>query len=224
MRNKQSKIQEFCEPIRVDCNIILKINKPSPVTSKQRKEKCKFPPQIYRQILVFQAKQKDTKKVNFTTKKMEFLLDFNKTQKSTKVLKFLKFLEANIPKEQDEAIKSVVRLLKGNKVQYKEANELLDIILGAIIFNDREEDELIVEEKDEGHTDNPTPGGSKDIVIPEKKSDPEPKLGPKTDPKTDPKICHFYKNGKCKYNSECKFSHPPMCYKFRANGAIKYNN
>ena len=35
---------------------------------------------------------------------MEFLLDFKKTQKSTKVRKFL---EANIPKEQEKAIRII---------------------------------------------------------------------------------------------------------------------
>ena len=75
---------------------------------------------------------------------MEFLLDFSKTQTSTKVLKFI---EANIPKEKDEDLKSVQRLLKGNKLDYMTANSLLEIILGAIIFNDGEDDILIEKSK-----------------------------------------------------------------------------
>ena len=62
---------------------------------------------------------------------MEFLLDFNKTQKSSKVLKFI---EDNLPKDKDEAQKSVQRLLRANKLQYKEANEVLDILLAAFFF------------------------------------------------------------------------------------------
>ena len=77
---------------------------------------------------------------------MEFLFDFSKTKMSSKVLKFI---EDNIPKDKEEDIKSVQRLLKGYKLAYKEANSVLEIVFAAIIFNDGEEDILIENQKEE---------------------------------------------------------------------------
>ena len=48
---------------------------------------------------------------------MEFLINFDKTEISSKVMEFL---EINLTQEEDK--KSFARLLKENKLLYKEAN------------------------------------------------------------------------------------------------------
>ena len=51
---------------------------------------------------------------------MEFLINFDKTEISSKVMEFL---EINLTQEEDK--KSFARLLKGNKLLYKEANAFI---------------------------------------------------------------------------------------------------
>ena len=50
---------------------------------------------------------------------MEFKLNFEKPEISKKVIKFL---EANLPKEEDK--QSIRRLEKGNKLSYMDANSI----------------------------------------------------------------------------------------------------
>ena len=72
----------------------------------------------------------------------------------------------------------------------------------------------------------PIPVGSgtqKPILMSIEKNDDDKKSDLKKDLKQDPKICHFYKNGKCRHHTECQFSHLSICKKFRANGSIKFN-
>ena len=50
-------------------------------------------------------------------------------------------MDANVTKEED--MKSLARLVKGNKLQYKDANSLVECILKAIVIDDGSEDVLI---------------------------------------------------------------------------------
>ena len=66
---------------------------------------------------------------------MEIFLNFNKGFISEKVINFL---DQNIL---DESIKkSLARIFKGNKLQYMEANVLIDLLLKALIIEDGEEE------------------------------------------------------------------------------------
>ena len=37
----------------------------------------------------------------------------------------------------------------------------------------------------------------------------------KEDPKSKKTLCKFFRNGRCKFGSECKFDHPKMRFKFK---------
>ena len=66
---------------------------------------------------------------------MEFYLNFDKDAVSTKVMEFL---EINLTNEEDK--KSFSRLLKGNKLLYKEANAFIDTLLRALTIEDGKDD------------------------------------------------------------------------------------
>ena len=91
---------------------------------------------------------------------------------------------------------------------------------------ERGEDTLIEKKKDDG-TDNaganPTPGGSGTQKQIEKPKNNESNPKKKSDSKSFKVLCRFYNNGKCKFNKDCRFDHPIICNKFRANGSAKFN-
>ena len=66
---------------------------------------------------------------------MEFFLNFEKPHISVKVFNFL---EQNI--KEDEARNNLMRLTKGLKLQYKEANACIETLLKALTMEDGAED------------------------------------------------------------------------------------
>ena len=84
---------------------------------------------------------------------MEFFLNFDKKDISAKVMEFL---EINIDQEDDK--KSFARILKGNKLYYKEANLFIETLLRALTIEDGKEDKPFSPRKasDEGLGDDPT--------------------------------------------------------------------
>ena len=66
---------------------------------------------------------------------MDFKLDFGKPEISKKVIKFL---ESKMPNEED--IRSIRRIEKGNKLNYMDANSLIHCLLKAMVMVDGEED------------------------------------------------------------------------------------
>ena len=176
---------------------------------------------------------------------MEFFLNFDKTQISLKVLEFL---ETNLNAEEDK--KSFARIMKGNKLQYKEANAFLDTLLRALTIEDGMEDIPFVVTKisDDGFQDESfrqalagssgtqTPpldnSNSKDIdpnqdtsaaATATMKADKLNNLSP-DGKKNDKPLCKFYVKGKCPHNNDCRFSHPRICNKFRSFGLKIHND
>ena len=66
---------------------------------------------------------------------MDIQLNFNKSEISLKVTKFL---AANLPNDEDK--KSILRIEKCNKLNYMDANSLIQAILKAFTIDDGEED------------------------------------------------------------------------------------
>ena len=161
---------------------------------------------------------------------MEITLNFEKNKISRNVCTFI---ELNI--KGDEEKRSLQRIVKGNKVQYKEANNLLHAIISAISINDDEEDVTIKkipdpDDLDETAVDVSTQAKKENTISPgiegsSKDLLPEPVIT-ETAKSSDPKItvndkkplCKFFRNGKCKRGKECCFDHPPICNKFRQFG------
>ena len=73
---------------------------------------------------------------------MEFFLNFDKAAISTKVMEFL---EINLHQEEDK--KSFARLLRGNKLLYKEANMFIETLLKVLTIEDGKEDQPFVPKK-----------------------------------------------------------------------------
>ena len=147
----------------------------------------------------------------------------------------------------------LVKMAKGNKLQYKAANYLLTNILNALTLEDGDgSDEIILgstaatqsedsplEDLDlddtvQGSTDGASGNGSAAIPVKPSKTDNTDKLdksdkAEKSDKsgrsdKSDKKkkeICRFYNNGKCRFNTDCRFQHPKICPKFRQHGDCK---
>ena len=66
---------------------------------------------------------------------MEFFMNFDKQAISSKVMEFL---EINLNQEEDK--KSFARLLRGNKLLYKEATAFIETLLRAFTIEDGKED------------------------------------------------------------------------------------
>ena len=157
---------------------------------------------------------------------MDFKLNFQKNEISKKVTKFL--LE-NLPNEEDK--NSIRRIEKKNKLNYMDANSLIQALLQAIILDDGEDDvplsQDILEDKSLDDLLNPSPGSSgtqknqvtSDQGKEEKKSHLQDAFS-KDDPKN---ICRFYRNGKCKFNTDCRYAHPAICKTFRKFGLGRNN-
>ena len=91
--------------------------------------------------------------------KMDFKLNFEKPEISKKVIKFL---EENLPNEEDKT--SIRRIGNKYKLNYMDANALIQAILQALIMEDGEEEfpisQDILEDKSLEETVSPTPGSS----------------------------------------------------------------
>ena len=119
-------------------------------------------------------------------------------------------------------------LARGNKLQFAPANYLLNGLLRMLAFDDSSiEDEIAVpgsqEEKELGKdltlTQSLEEGCSKDSQATEDKKKSNPKESPSNKKK---EICRFYTNGKCKYNTDCRFLHPKICPKFvQSSGSME---
>ena len=161
---------------------------------------------------------------------MEFLMDFEKTSISTKVGKFL---QENLKDEKDK--ESLQNIITEKGLLKNDAINLLITILQALTIPDSTDDEEItvvnpIEEKSSHEKDGkvsqdkaePVASGSKKVLN-------EGVIGKKIPlsgafSKDDPKnICRFYKNGKCKFNKDCRYAHPPICKTFRKFGLIRFN-
>ena len=135
-------------------------------------------------------------------------------------------------------------MFRGAILKKAEANQLVRSLLSAISIQTQEtiptgedgiveDDEsmsqalkqLAIEEKGKKKIAEPTPGQSglnKNLQQPpkeEENSNPNPKQNP-----SKKVLCKFYKNGRCKFGTECKFDHPKMCYKFKQFGDKKFND
>ena len=90
---------------------------------------------------------------------MDFKLNFEKPETSKKVIKFL---EENLPNEEDKI--SIRRIGNKYKLNSMDANALIQAILQALIMEDGEEEfpisQDILEDKSLEETVSPTPGSS----------------------------------------------------------------
>ena len=161
---------------------------------------------------------------------MEFHFNFDKPTISKNVGKFL---NENLKKSDADLLN---RIIRGKKLQYMDANVLLNRILTSIIISDgEEEDEIKIASEDDEQPDLQT------------QSLTQPLGNEKTDPKietlknvtlsgssgkteitekiyTDKKdICYFYTTNKCKFGKDCRKAHPKMCPKFKKFGLKKFN-
>ena len=152
---------------------------------------------------------------------MEFHFNFDKPTISKNVGKFL---NENLKKSDADLLN---RIISGKKLQYMDANVLLNRILTSIIISDgEEEDEIKIASEDDEQPDLQT------------QSLTQPLGNEKIDPKietlknvtlsgssgkteitekiyTDKKdICYFYTNNKYKFGKYCIKAHPKMCPKF----------
>lgn len=192
-------------------------------------------------------------------------MDFDKKETSSKVMEFLK-----INLKEDEDKKSFSRLLRGNKLLYKEANDFIETLLRALVINDGKEDPPFVprkytedlaggepinpfskliageEKADEGeipedetltqHTKNANVGSKSNqnlnVISNNKKVEKmiEKMVGSKKEEHknsskdtSDRPLCRFFVKGNCRNKENCKFDHPKICYKFKANGLRALN-
>ena len=111
---------------------------------------------------------------------------------------------------------SLATVTKGTKLQNGPANDLLICILRALSL---EEIDIGDETFQGGSLDDdnlePTPAKSQDSGSKKKDEPVDPsKQG------LDKYVCKFYANGKCRFSTECRSSHPKICPKYRQNGEI----
>ena len=59
--------------------------------------------------------------------------------------------------------------------------------------------------------DIPSTSGLNKILQQAPPKEDKPKEAAKDDPKSKKTLCKFFRNGRCKFGSECKFDHPKMC-------------
>ena len=158
---------------------------------------------------------------------MDLQLNFDKKEISSNVTKFL---AANLPNVEDR--NSIRRIEKLYKLNYMEANSLIQAILKALIIEDGEEENPIGKKSDpledmsfeESNSQEIESSGSQKNVTQSVDENSEKKtklLVTKIDPKD---ICRFYKNGKCKFNKDCRYAHPPICKNFRKFGLRRNND
>ena len=157
-------------------------------------------------------------------------MNFDKTEISAKVMEFL---EINLNQEEDK--KSFARLLKGNKLLYKEADAFIDTLLKALTIMDGKEDVPFVPKKDkteELNEDESLTQALKQAMKEKVKEvdgienkDPTQPPTPiiPTTPISVKNICHFYTINKCKFGKDCRKEHPKMCPKFKKHGLKKFN-
>lgn len=179
---------------------------------------------------------------------MEIHLDFTKPTISKNIGAFL---TENLKTKGD--IESIKRILKGNKVQYADANRLLWNILSAMILSDGKEEEEIAHKPNSENPENEceklddqiltqVPTYTQSQIQKDKAEEHKKKEYPSTSSqlrnvlqksaekdhskyKTEvQKLCHFYTKGVCKFGKECRFEHPKYCQKFKTHGLKKFND
>ena len=148
--------------------------------------------------------------------------DFKKKKNSLTTIEFM--LGIFNPAEEDAEQKdNLQRALEGGSLKVKEANLLIQQLFTAMVINDNEGDEEILNELNEKeavgiHTDHKP--GSSGLVLPKGTAPPE--IVPKTKFNTE-NVCHFFATNKCKFGKDCRKLHPRICNKFKKYGLAKFN-
>ena len=145
---------------------------------------------------------------------MKLAMNFDKNIISSKVMEFL---EINLNQEEDK--KNFARLLKGNKLLYKEANSFIETLLKALTIVDGKDDIPFIPRKAQDETSAITEGedisddetlsqnmkSSKNLE--QKKTAPNLHTKEEKEKVIEKRSCRFFKRGTCKFDSECKFEH-----------------
>ena len=113
---------------------------------------------------------------------------------------------------------SLALILKGNKVPYGPANQLLICILRSL----RLVDDLDVDETFQGRSQDKdimihsasTSETAKSDLVDRTKVNPAEQVSQPEAPKKK-ELCRFYARGHCNRSKECRFDHPAICSKFK---------
>lgn len=153
---------------------------------------------------------------------MEFHCDFTKKTISKS---WGEFLLENLTEDSAH----IKRIIAGKKLVYQDANTLLLHIMTAMMGNDGNKEEYLMEEteaqKEKEKTDTQDPGEGtsrqENIVPISTQEDPTANITVTkkcTTHLSDENFCRFYSRGACKHMKDCKFEHPKMCKKFTKHG------
>ena len=149
---------------------------------------------------------------------MEVHMNFEKKTLSKRVGKFL---EENIQDQEEK--ESVRKIMQGRKLQYLAANKLILTLITAMVMGDGEEDgEDEVQDAGEGQDGQTQPQTQTQAST----SSQEPQDGTQSQRSEKPdfsKVCKFYKNGDCKFGTNCRLEHPKFCKKFVKHGLQRHN-
>ena len=122
--------------------------------------------------------------------------------------------------EDPEQKDNLHKALDGASLKVKDANFLLQKLLTAMIIDDNEVEEVIIDELKE-KMEGPSPAGptsgssgtglTKAIVTPTKvKFNSE-------------NVCSFFATNKCRFGKYCRKEHPKTCNKFKKFGLVQFN-
>ena len=113
---------------------------------------------------------------------------------------------------------SIIRLMKGYKLAYGPANNLLAGILRALSLEDSDitdeiEPVILPSTQTDDLTQSPGPSSGSGPSTPPDTND----SGPKKEKK---ELFRFFARGRCNRPKDCRFNHPSICKKFRQFGSI----
>jgi hypothetical protein len=140
----------------------------------------------------------------------------------------IKMLANNLKDESDKDTsksslkESLALILKGNKVPYGPANQLLICILRSL----RLVDDLDVDETFQGRSQDKditihsasTSETAKSDLVDRTKVNPAEQVSQPEAPKKK-ELCRFYARGHCTRSKDCRFDHPTICNKFKKHGS-----